>query len=171
MNDDFAAYRDLHVLIIDDESFVRTMVKQMLRSLGIINIREADEGATALKEAQLFPPDVIICDLNMQPIDGLVFVQMLRNHQNPSLRDIPVIILSGKSDLTSVKEATARGINGYLIKPVSLQSLKNRLMSVFKDPRYVKISNPPHARDLSSQAPQGSTGSNLGLSGGFHVFD
>jgi two-component system chemotaxis response regulator CheY len=66
-------YKDLHVLIVDDENFVRSMVKQMLRSLGITNIREANEGATALKELQLFPPDLVICDLSMEPIDGIVF--------------------------------------------------------------------------------------------------
>lgn len=129
----------LTVLLVDDESFVRTMVKQMLRTLGITEIREASEGAAALKELALFPPDLIICDLNMDPIDGLVFVQMLRRHDDVTLRDIPVIILSGKNDLGSVKEAAAKGINAYLVKPVSLHSLKARLESVLTEPRYVAV--------------------------------
>lgn len=140
MADDLAQYKDLHVLIVDDENFVRTMVKQMLRTLGIVNIREADEGATALKEVQLFPPDLIICDLNMEPIDGMVFVQMLRNHHSIDLRSIPVIILTGKNDLATVKEAAAKGINGYLVKPVSLQSLRSRLDTVIKSPTFVEVS-------------------------------
>lgn len=140
MVDDLEKYKNLHVLVVDDENFVRTMVKQMLRTLGINNIREADEGATALKEVQLFPPDLIICDLNMEPIDGMVFVQMLRNHYSAELRDIPVIILTGKNDLATVKEATAKGINGYLVKPVSLQSLRGRLDAVLKSTNFVEIS-------------------------------
>jgi len=133
-------WEGLTVLVIDDESFVRTMVKQMLRALGITDIREADEGAGALKEVALFPPDLIICDLNMEPIDGLVFVQMLRKHADVSLRDIPVIILSGKNDLGSIKEAASKGINAYLVKPVSLQSLKARLETVLTDRKYVAVS-------------------------------
>jgi two-component system chemotaxis response regulator CheY len=129
----------LTVLVVDDESFVRTMVKQMLRALGVTAIREADEGAAALKEIALFPPDLVICDLNMEPIDGLVFVQMLRSHSDHRLRDIPVIILSGKNDLGSVREATSKGINAYLVKPVSLQNLKARLDSVLSQPRYVAV--------------------------------
>ena len=138
---DTSPYARLKVLIIDDESFVRTMVKQMLRALGISEIREADEGASALKELSLFPPDIIICDLNMEPIDGMVFVQMLRNHSDETLRDIPVIILSGKNDLSSIKEAAAKGINAYLIKPVSLQSMKARLDSVLADPSFVAVAD------------------------------
>ncbi len=146
---DKAPWTGLQVLIVDDETFVRAMVKQMLRTLGIHDIREADEGASALKELSLFPPDLIICDLDMEPIDGLVFVQMLRHHANVTLRDIPVIILSGKNDLGSVKEATAKGINGYLIKPISLRSLKTRLESVLSDPRVVAVADRRKPQDAN----------------------
>lgn len=145
-------YERLQVLVVDDESFVRTIVKQMLRALGIIHIREADEGAAALREVQMFPPDVIICDLNMEPIDGLVFVQMLRSHQETSLREIPVIILTGKADLGSVKEAASRGINAYLVKPVALQALRSRLDAVIDDPSFVKMAEQIRVRRRNGAA-------------------
>jgi two-component system chemotaxis response regulator CheY len=133
-------FKEMHVLVVDDESFVRGMVKQMLRTLGITNIHEANEGATALKELQVSPPDLVICDLSMEPIDGIVFVQMLRNHHDHALRTIPVLILSGKNDMASVKEAASKGINGYLIKPVSLQSLRTHLETVVGGGDFVSFS-------------------------------
>jgi two-component system chemotaxis response regulator CheY len=155
--------RNLHVLIVDDETFVRGMVKQMLRSLGITNIREANEGATALKELQLFPPDLVICDLSMEPIDGIVFVQMLRNHHDTELRTIPVLILSGKNDLASVKEAASKGINGYLVKPVSLQSLRSRLETIVSGGDFVSFSQQRLATTRRRVKEDGVTVNSTGL--------
>lgn len=143
MPDPSPEFRSLQVLIVDDESFVRTMVKQMLRTLGITNIREASEGASALQEMAVFTPDVVICDLNMEPIDGIVFVQMLRSHREEHLRSVPVIVLSGKSDLGSIKQAASKGINAYLVKPVSLAALRARLTSVVQDGTFVTVQNRP----------------------------
>lgn len=139
-------YAALRVLLVDDESFVRTMLKQILRALGCTDVREAAEGAAALKELDLFVPDLVICDLNMQPIDGLVFVQMLRNHRTAAVRDLPVIILTGQTDLATVKAAAERGIHAYLAKPVSLKALKARIESVLADPRLVAV-QPPRRRE------------------------
>ncbi len=136
----------LTVLLVDDETFVRTMMKQILRTLGCTNVREAADGASALKELELFQPSLVICDLNMEPIDGLVFVQMVRSHHLAAVRDLPIIILSGQNDLGSVKQAAARGINAYLIKPVSMQALKSRIETVMTTPRLVQVTPPPPRR-------------------------
>ncbi|GAA0601088.1 response regulator [Caenispirillum bisanense] len=136
----------LTVLLVDDETFVRTMMKQILRTLGCTNVREAADGASALKELELFQPSLVICDLNMEPIDGLVFVQMVRNHHLLAVRELPIIILSGQNDLGSVKQAAARGINAYLIKPVSMQALKSRIETVMTTPRLVQVTPPAPRR-------------------------
>lgn len=136
----------LTVLLVDDESFVRTMMKQILRALGCTNVREAADGASALKELELYQPNLVICDLNMEPVDGLVFVQMVRNHHLRGVRELPIIILSGQNDLGSVKQAAARGINAYLIKPVSMQALKSRIESVMTAPRLVQVGSPTTKR-------------------------
>ncbi|SOD91995.1 response regulator [Caenispirillum bisanense] len=136
----------LSVLLVDDESFVRTMMKQILRALGCTNVREAPDGASALKELELYQPSLVVCDLNMEPVDGLVFVQMVRNHQLRAVRELPIIILSGQNDLGSVKQAAARGINAYLIKPVSMQALKSRIESVMTAPRLVQVGSPTTKR-------------------------
>lgn len=136
----------LTVLLVDDETFVRTMMKQILRTLGCTNVREAADGASALKELELFQPSLVVCDLNMEPIDGLVFVQMVRNHHLQAVRDLPIIILSGQNDLGSVKQAAARGINAYLIKPVSMQALKSRIETVMTAPRLVQVTPPAPRR-------------------------
>lgn len=136
----------LTVLLVDDESFVRTMMKQILRALGCTNVREAADGSAALKELELYQPSLVICDLNMLPMDGLAFVHMVRNHHIRGVRDLPVIILSGQNDLGSVKQAAARGINAYLIKPVSMQALKSRIESVMTTPRLVQVGTPTTKR-------------------------
>jgi len=123
-------FDELSVLVIDDSKFIRDTVRRILRSVGVSKIRMAPNGMVGLKMVSQDRFDVVLCDLSMEPINGMRFVEFLRKHENAKLRDLPVIILTMHNEKEIVKKAIEQGINGYLLKPVSIKSIKERIEQV-----------------------------------------
>ena len=123
-------FDELSVLVIDDSKFIRDTVRRILRSIGVSKIRMAPNGMVGLKMVSEDHFDVVLCDLSMEPINGMRFVEFLRKHENAKLRDLPVIILTMHNEHEIVKKAIEQGINGYLLKPVSIKSIKERIEQV-----------------------------------------
>jgi two-component system chemotaxis response regulator CheY len=123
-------FAHVHVMIIEDSSFVRTLVKKILLDLGVREIREAEDGSTGLQLCEQKPPDVILCDLSMEPMDGLEFVRLLRQHEKQALQTIPVIVLTTHAEADFVQQAMRCGIEAYLLKPASPGMVKERLTRV-----------------------------------------
>lgn len=123
-------FEDLSVLVIDDSKFIRDTVRRILRSVGVGKIRMAPNGMVGLKMVSQDRFDVVLCDLSMEPINGMRFVEFLRKHENPKLRGLPVIILTMHNEQEIVRKAIEQGIDGYLLKPVSIKSIKQRIEQV-----------------------------------------
>jgi two-component system chemotaxis response regulator CheY len=123
-------FAHVHVMIIEDSSFVRTLVKKILLDIGVREIREAEDGSTGLELCEQKPPDVILCDLSMEPMDGLEFVRLLRQHEKQALQTIPVIVLTTHAEADFVQQAMRCGIEAYLLKPASPGMVKERLTRV-----------------------------------------
>jgi len=126
-------YERLKVLIIDDDRFTRKTISMILNQLGIRQIREADDGGNGLLMNFKFVPDLIVCDIEMEPIDGLVFLKMLRESRDIRNNDVPVIFLTGHSESHFVKQAKELGVDAFVVKPPSVTSLKRRIDHVLKD--------------------------------------
>lgn len=118
------------ILVIDDEVFLRTTIRQQLRLLGAFEIQEAGTGNAALEAVGVFRPDVIFCDIDMQPMSGLEFVERLRAFEDECVRQTAVIMLTGNAHRETVTGALRLGISGYLIKPVSAKQLGLRISNV-----------------------------------------
>ena len=125
----------LHILIVDDEPFIRRTVRAMLSRVGCPYAEEAEDGERALSYIEMSKPDLVLCDLEMKPMGGLEFVRRLREHANPALRDLPVIMLTSDADPKSVQTAAKFAISGYLVKPVSPKQLADRVDRIFKGRR------------------------------------
>lgn len=123
-------YEDLSILVIDDSKFIRDTVRRILRSIGVGKIRLAPNGMRGLQAVTEDDFDVVLCDLSMEPINGMRFVEFLRKHEKESLRDLPVIILTMHNEKEIVSKAIEQGIDGYLLKPVSVAAIKERLEQV-----------------------------------------
>src|SRR5580700_3892038 len=95
----------LRVLVVDDEPFMRRTIRSVLRAVGRFDVREADDGDTALLETARLKPDVVLCDIAMPRVGGLRFVEQLRQHPDPALRETPVVILTGHAEITVVVAA------------------------------------------------------------------
>lgn len=126
---------DARILIVDDESFVRTTVRRMLRMLGNFEIKDATDGQAALTAVVAFRPQLILCDIRMVPMSGLEFVRQLRTLTESGVAYTRVVMLTGTADESVVANAMQLGISGYLVKPVSALQLRKRIEPILADIR------------------------------------
>lgn len=130
------------VLIVDDDHYMRRVVRAMLYSLGVRHVHEAEDGMSGLEAICVHNPDIVIVDWEMPMLDGAQFVQMVRSPGEFPVPDVPIIMLSGHGDRWRVLEAARAGAHEYLLKPVSTKALFDRMVSVLSRPRpTVRIPN------------------------------
>jgi two-component system chemotaxis response regulator CheY len=125
----------LTVLVVDDEHYMRKVVRTMLVSLGVRTILEASDGPTGLEMIRSNAPDIVILDWQMPGLDGAGFVRIVRSPDTFPYADVPIIMLTGHGERSRVIEAVQIGVNEFLLKPVSSKSLQDRLVSVLANPR------------------------------------
>ena len=118
----------LNVLIVDDQQSMRGICKYILTQLGFKEITEAKSGRDALSKIEKANFDLIISDWNMEDIDGLTLLKVLRKH--PKTQAMPFIMATGRSDKEQVQEAIASGVNNYIIKPFDAATMKKRIEAV-----------------------------------------
>jgi len=127
--------QDLNVLIVEDNSHMQLLLKEILRAFQIRNIRTANDGVDGLKELRTFAADLIIADWNMEVLDGLEFIRMVRTGADSKNPYVAIIMLTGHSEMHHILEARDAGMNEYLAKPVSAKSLYERICAVVERPR------------------------------------
>jgi two-component system, chemotaxis family, chemotaxis protein CheY len=118
----------LKVLVVDDQNSVRQMTRLTLEQLGIRTIHEAENGKQAMDTAALQPIDLIISDFNMPEMDGLGLLRAVRG--NPVTRKVPFILLTGRGDRELVVAAAQAGVNNYLVKPFTADTLRSKIEQV-----------------------------------------
>lgn len=118
----------VNVLIVDDQQSMRGICKYILTQLGFTNIIEAKNGREALGKLEQSNVDLIISDWNMDDIDGLTLLRIIRRH--PRTQSMPFIMATGRSDKEQVKEAISSGVNNYIIKPFDAMTMKKRIEAV-----------------------------------------
>jgi len=122
-----ADYQSFGVVVIEDQAFVRKTIVQLLGQLGFSKIGEAEEGESGLRECQRANPDVIVCDIDMRPVNGLDFLTRLRASTDVRNPRTPVIFLTKHSESEVVKQAMALGVNAFVVKPPTLPALRERI--------------------------------------------
>ena len=127
-------FSELHVLLIDDDSFMQNIAVRLLGDIGIKQTTKAGDGAKGFDDLMQAndPVDLVICDLEMPEMDGFQFVEKVRK-EGGEYADVPILILTGNSDMNSIKSAASLGINGYLIKPISKTDLEKNIESALAD--------------------------------------
>ena len=123
------------VLVVDDEYYMRKVVRTLLMSIGVRTIYEAHDGPAGLEHIRRTAPDVVIVDWQMPGLDGAGFTRMVRSPTTFPLPDIPIIMLTGHGERARVIEAMQCGVNEFLLKPVSSKALQDRLLAVLTNPR------------------------------------
>ncbi|MGC1464429.1 MAG: response regulator [Pseudolabrys sp.] len=123
------------VLVVDDEHFMRKVVRTLLMSLGVRDIYEAHDGISGLEAIRSLAPHVVILDWQMPGLDGAAFARIVRSPDTFPFPDVPIIMLTGHAERARVTEAVEIGVNEFLLKPVSTKALQDRLISVLAKPR------------------------------------
>ena len=108
------------VLVVDDEPMARTLLRLMLVRAGL-EVTEAEDGFDALKKVKENQPDLIILDMMMPGMDGFTVCERIRKDSDPT--ELPIIMLSAKTDLASATRGLSVGANKYLTKPISPDDL------------------------------------------------
>lgn len=122
-----AAFGDFSVLVIEDESFTRMVLAKMLGTLGVKAVHQAADGESGLAAVAAHSPDLVLCDVEMQPMDGFGFVRALRAGGEPYRHALPVVLMSGRVDADREAQARDGGADAVLAKPVTPASLREVL--------------------------------------------
>lgn len=129
--------QSLCILVVDDNQYMRKMIRNLLVNCGIKDIYEAADGIAALDAIRTMAPDVVILDWEMPMLSGPELVRIVRSPGVFPTPDIPIIILTGHCERWRVVEAVRLGVNEYLTKPVSARAIYDRLVSIMTQPRPV----------------------------------
>jgi len=126
---------DINVLVVDDQEFIRSMVRIMLRALGCENVYDATNGEDAWEMLQSRSIDLVIADWSMSPMTGVELTHLIRNDANSPNTYLPVIMISGFADRQRIIKARDSGINEFVVKPLSANALFGRVENVIEYPR------------------------------------
>jgi two-component system chemotaxis response regulator CheY len=116
---------NLKFLVVDDFSTMRRIVKNLLQELGYNDITEADDGNTALPLLKGGSFDILITDWNMPGMPGLELLKAVRADEK--LAKLPVLMLTAEAKREQIVEAAQAGVSGYVIKPFTAVTLKEKL--------------------------------------------
>jgi CheY-like chemotaxis protein len=127
--------QQLGVLVIDDNAFMRKMVRSLLNNIGVKKVYEAADGIAGLEAIRQVSPDLVVLDWEMPLLNGPEFVRIVRSPGVFPLPDIPIIMLTAHGERWRVVEAVRIGVNEFLCKPVSAKALLDRIISILAKPR------------------------------------
>jgi len=122
--------KDMKILIVDDFSTMRRIIKNFLRELGFNNTSEADDGQTALPMLESGEFDFLVTDWNMPGMDGLTLVRTIRSDE--ALQDMPVLMVTAEAKRDQIVVAAAAGVSGYVVKPFTAATLKEKIEKIFQ---------------------------------------
>jgi two-component system chemotaxis response regulator CheY len=120
----------MNILIVDDFSTMRGIIKNLLRDLGFKNTHEADDGNTALPMLQNGNIDFLVTDWNVPGMTGIELLKVVRADEK--LADLPVLMVTAESNREQIIEAAQAGVNGYIVKPFTAVTLKEKIEKIFE---------------------------------------
>jgi two-component system, chemotaxis family, chemotaxis protein CheY len=125
-----AVSKDIKFLVVDDFSTMRRIIKNLLHDLGYVHVAEADDGSTALPMLQSGGFDFLITDWNMPGMAGLDLIKAVR--ADAKLAKLPVLVLTAEAKRDQIIEAAQAGVNGYVVKPFTAETLKEKLDKILR---------------------------------------
>lgn len=120
----------MKILVVDDFSTMRRIIKNLLRDLGFTNISEADDGQTALPMLQNGDFDFLVTDWNMPGMTGIDLLKAVR--ADAKLQGMPVLMVTAEAKKDQIVEAAQAGVNGYVVKPFTAETLKEKIEKIFE---------------------------------------
>jgi len=121
--------KSMKILIVDDFSTMRRIIRNLLRDLGYTNTEEADDGASALPLLKKGDYDLLVTDWNMPGMSGIDLLRQIRSDEQ--LAALPTLMVTAEAKRDHIIEAAEAGVNGYVVKPFTAQVLKEKIEKIF----------------------------------------
>lgn len=122
--------KNIRILVVDDFSTMRRIIKNLLKDLGFTNIQEADDGNTALPMLVKGDFDFVVTDWNMPGMQGIDLLRAIRADEK--LKHLPVLMVTAEAKKEQIVAAAQAGVNGYVVKPFTAGTLKMKLDKIFE---------------------------------------
>ena len=135
-------FENLKALIVEDNSHMRSLLRALLNSVGMLDVTEASHGQTGIEALRRCRPDLVLTDLAMKPMDGLEFTRFVRNDPLSPNPFIPIIMITGHTEKHRVEQARDAGVTELLAKPITAGNLYARIAEIVERPRaFVRCGN------------------------------
>jgi two-component system chemotaxis response regulator CheY len=121
---------NMKILVVDDFSTMRRIIKNLLKQIGYVNVDEAEDGADAYSKIENGGYGFIISDWNMPNMDGLELLGKIRS--NDELKHLPLLMVTAEAEKEKVISAIQAGVNNYIVKPFTAEILKEKMDKVFE---------------------------------------
>ena len=122
--------KGINILIVDDFSAMREIIRNLLHELGFENTSEADNGQTALPMLKTGKFDFLVTDWSMPDMDGLTLLKTVRADEQ--LGDLPVLMVTAEAKREQIVDAAEAGVNAYIVKPFTAETLKDKIDKIFR---------------------------------------
>ena len=120
---------NMKILVVDDFSTMRRIIKSILRQIGFVNVNEAEDGEMALSMLNHERYDFVVTDWNMPKLSGLDLLKAMRNDER--LKNIPVLMVTAEALKQNVIEAARAGVTNYIVKPFTVETMQEKINRIF----------------------------------------
>ena len=124
--------KNMKILVVDDFSTMRRIIKGLLVDNGFTNIHEANDGKSGLKDLKSGNFDLLITDWNMPGMTGIDLLKIVRSDESSKLSEMPILMVTAESKKDQIVEAAKAGVSGYVVKPFTAPILKDKLERIFE---------------------------------------
>ena len=124
------ADQNMRILVVDDMTTMRRIVKNILKQLGFANIEEAENGQEALQKLRAEPFGFVVSDWNMPVMTGIDMLRAIRADEK--LKAIPVLMVTAEAQQANLVEAIQAGVSNYIVKPFTAETMQEKLGKIFK---------------------------------------
>lgn len=121
---------NMKILVVDDMSTMRRIIKNILKQLGFNNVDEAEHGQEALGKLKAEAYGFVICDWNMPVMTGIDLLRAIRGDER--LKQIPVLMVTAEAQKNNLMEAIQAGVSNYIVKPFTAETLQDKINKIFK---------------------------------------
>jgi two-component system chemotaxis response regulator CheY len=120
----------MQILVVDDFSTMRRIIRNQLRELGFSNIIEAEDGGAAFQMMEVNKVDFVVTDWNMPTVTGLELLRKIR--ADDRFKHLPVLMVTAEAKREQIIEAAQSGVNGYVVKPFTPATLQEKIEKIFE---------------------------------------
>jgi two-component system chemotaxis response regulator CheY len=124
------ADQNMKIMVVDDMSTMRRIVKNLLKQLGFANVEEAENGQEALTKLRADRYGFVVSDWNMPVMSGIELLRAIRADE--ALKSIPVLMVTAEAQKDNIIEAVQAGVSNYVVKPFTAEVLQEKMNKIFK---------------------------------------